>query len=91
MITSREIACLACLSHATVSWVLQRSSLVWSTTGDRVTAVVDETGYQANRAARELRTHRTGAIGIVLADLTNAFISSCCGRLVRHWPSAGCT
>lgn len=73
MITSREIARLAGVSQATVSRVLQRSALVSASTRERVLAVVDETGYQPNRAARAMRTRRTGTIGIVLASLTNPF------------------
>jgi LacI family transcriptional regulator len=73
MLNSREIGRLAGVSQATVSRVLQGSSLVAPPTRERVLAVVEATGYQPNRAARAMRTRRTGTVGIVLADLTNPF------------------
>ncbi len=51
----------------------QGSPAVTPQTRARVLAVVEQTGYQPNRAARAMRTRRTGTIGIVLTDLTNPF------------------
>jgi LacI family transcriptional regulator len=71
--TSREIAQLAGVSQATVSRVLHGSTSVTADTRDRVLAVLAETGYQPNMAARAMRTQRTGTIGVILASLANPF------------------
>jgi LacI family transcriptional regulator len=64
---------MAGVSQATVSRVLHSSDLVAAPTRDRVIAVLRDTGYKPNLAARAMRTHRTGTIGVVLASVTNPF------------------
>jgi LacI family transcriptional regulator len=44
-------------------------------TRDRVLAAVEELGYRPNNVARALRTARTGALGLVIGDLTNPFFT----------------
>lgn len=99
VITSREIARSAGVSQATVSRVLHDSTLVAPATRERILAVLAETGYRPNLAARAMRTRRTGTIGVVLADLLNPFYpellkaigSSLAARDLRMivWDTAG--
>lgn len=73
MVTSRDVAANAGVSQATVSRVVSGSPLVSEDTRVRVVAAMQRTGYQPNHAARAMRTHRSGAIGIVVADVLNPF------------------
>lgn len=42
---------------------------------ERVQAVLDETGYRPNLAARNLRAGRTGVIALALAELANPYFA----------------
>ncbi|MET0454290.1 MAG: LacI family DNA-binding transcriptional regulator [Mycobacterium sp.] len=69
--TSRDVAKLAGVSQATVSRVLSGSSTVRSETRERVTTALETLNYRPNSAARSMRTRRSGAIGVVVSNLTN--------------------
>lgn len=71
--TSRDVARLAGVSQATVSRVLAGSTEVSPHTRERVLRAVASTGYQPNMVARAMRTRRSGAVGIVVSDITNPF------------------
>lgn len=73
MVTSRDVARVAGVSQATVSRVLSDSPKVRPTTRARVIAALGETDYTPNLLARAMRTRRTGAIGVVVARITNPF------------------
>jgi LacI family transcriptional regulator len=57
------------VSVATVSKVINRRYGVSASTMSKVQAVIDELGYESSIVARSLRSHRTGVIGILVADL----------------------
>lgn len=59
---------------ATVSRVLNGHSPV-AETRERVLAAVRDLGYRPNNVARALRTARTGALGLIISDLTNPFFT----------------
>ncbi|MGI9606166.1 MAG: LacI family DNA-binding transcriptional regulator [Acidimicrobiales bacterium] len=71
--TIRDVAALAGVSTATVSYVLNSSGSVSTETADRVRACVDELGYRANNLAIAHRTGRSGTIGLAVRDLMNPF------------------
>lgn len=71
--TIKDVAAAARVSTATVSYVLNGTGSVSEETADRVRAVVEELGYRANSLAVAHRTGRSGAIGLVIADLSNPF------------------
>lgn len=99
MITTKDVAQLAGVSQATVSRVLHDHPAVTEETRARVRAVLAETGYQPNLAARMMRTRRSGTVGLVVDDVTNPFypelISSISAELAARglrmilWDSAG--
>lgn len=72
-LTSRDIAMLAGVSQTTVSRVLSGSPRVRDATRTRVLDALERTGYVPNNAARVMRTGSTGALGVVVARLTNPF------------------
>ncbi|MBZ4017981.1 LacI family DNA-binding transcriptional regulator [Streptomyces purpurogeneiscleroticus] len=74
MANIKDVAERAGVSVATVSRVLNGLSPV-AATRDRVLAAVAELGYRPNNVARALRTARTGALGLLIGDLTNPFFT----------------
>lgn len=62
---------MAGVSQATVSRVLQDNPGVSPETREAVLKVVAETRYRPNLLARAMKTNRTGAIGVVVARLSN--------------------
>ncbi|MEU7482529.1 LacI family DNA-binding transcriptional regulator [Streptomyces sp. NPDC042319] len=74
MANIKDVAERAGVSVATVSRVLNGNSPV-AATRDRVLAAVAELGYRPNNVARALRTARTGALGLIISDLTNPFFT----------------
>jgi DNA-binding LacI/PurR family transcriptional regulator len=83
-----ELAELAGVSVATVSRSLAGNPVIAKATRTRIVALAQEHSFQVNRAARNLRLKRTGAIGVVLplgheADqhLSDPFFMSLLGPL----------
>jgi LacI family transcriptional regulator len=72
-VTSIDVARQAGVSQATVSRVLAGSARVNASTRDRVLAAVSDLGYIPNLVARAMKTGRSGAIGIVVAQLRDPF------------------
>jgi len=70
-VTSHDVARAAGVSQSTVSRVLRDDARVNAEIRARVLRALSETGYTVNAAARAFRTSRTGAIGVVVARLTN--------------------
>ena len=66
--TIHDVARSAGVSVATVSKVVNGRYGVSAATSERVTAVIEELGYESSLVARSLRSHRTGVIGILVAD-----------------------
>jgi LacI family transcriptional regulator len=65
-LTLEEIGRRAGVSRSTVSRVLNDHPDVRAEVRARVEAVIEETGYQPNHAARALVSNRTGLIGLVM-------------------------
>jgi LacI family transcriptional regulator len=73
--TIHEVARLADVSPATVSRVLNDDPRVGSDYRERVVTAVQQLSYQPNRLARNLRKQRSGAIALVVPDITNVHFS----------------
>jgi LacI family transcriptional regulator len=67
----RDVAERAGMSPATVSRVLNDSSLVTAETRERVMRAIAELGYRPNRVARNLRLRKVEMIGVVVSDIEN--------------------
>jgi len=86
--TLAQLARLAGVSAATVSRALAGNPAIATATRERIVALAREHGFQINRAARNLRLKRTGAIGVVLPlgheadqNLSDPFFMSLLGPL----------
>ena len=69
----RDVARRANVSPATVSRAFAEPGLVRHETLQRVLAVAEELHYRPSRAARSLKTGKTGNIGVVVPALGNPF------------------
>lgn len=72
-ITLKDVASVAGVSVATVSYVLNGTGSVSVEVAERVRAVVDRLGYRPNSVAQAMRTGRTATLGLILPDLLNPF------------------
>lgn len=76
-ITINDIAQLVGVSKATVSYYLNGNFKKMSIdTRERIRQVIEDTGYEPSKIAQSLVTKDTRTIGVVIADITNPFISS---------------
>lgn len=62
----KDLANLAGVSTGTVSRALAGSELISAKTREKVQALADQYGFRPNIMARNLRTQRTGAIGVLI-------------------------
>lgn len=75
--TINDIAQLVGVSKATVSYYLNGNfKKMSSETRERIRQVIEDTGYEPSKIAQSLVTKDTKTIGVVIADITNPFISS---------------
>ncbi|WP_345762392.1 LacI family DNA-binding transcriptional regulator [Diaminobutyricibacter sp. McL0608] len=73
--TLKDVAGAAGVSVKTVSNVVNGYEFVKESTRARVLAAIDELGYQPNLAARNLRTGRTGVIGLAVPSLSFSYFA----------------
>ncbi|MBU2957976.1 LacI family DNA-binding transcriptional regulator [Paracoccus sp. 1_MG-2023] len=71
----RDVALAAGVSTATVSRALSNPDLLSEATRNQVFDAIRQTGYRVNRAARNLRTQRAGAVLVLVPNLGNPFFS----------------
>lgn len=69
----KDIAKLAGVSPATVSRVINQKNYVKAEVREKVLALVKETGYVPDSAARSMVLQRTFTVGIVIPDTFNMF------------------
>lgn len=73
-VTIADVARLAEVSLGTVSRVLNHNPTVRPATRKAVVAAIAELGYRPNINARNLRSQRTRAVGLLFSDLTQALV-----------------
>jgi LacI family repressor for deo operon, udp, cdd, tsx, nupC, and nupG len=73
--TIQDVARAAQVSTATVSRALSHPDLVSEPTRRAVSEAIRATGYRANRAARNLRMQRAGAVLVLVPNLGKPFYS----------------
>lgn len=75
----KKIARMAGVSVATVSRVLNNSDSVKPANRQKVLAAIEESHYQPNLLARQLRTARSSMILVLVSDISNPF----CAEVVK--------
>ncbi len=73
MISIKDLARLAGVSASTISRAVNDKKYVKPEIRERILALVKETGYVANNAARSMVLKRTFTVGIVIPDTFNMF------------------
>ena len=73
MVSIKDIARAARVSHSTVSRALRNSPLVNAETRELIRKIAAEQGYSVSAAARSLVTGRTNTIGVVVTSISNPF------------------
>ncbi len=74
--TLRDVAREAGVSVSTVSRALNDQPFVSSEVRDRVISASEALGYRPDVAARSMRTGTTGAVGLVVSDISNPLFAS---------------
>lgn len=67
MITSKDVAKLAGVSHTTVSRAFRRDSKIKQETYDRIMKISEELGYVPNQIASSLRQKKTKTVGFIIS------------------------
>ena len=89
MATLRDVAALAGVSAKTVSNVVNGHDFVKKPTRERVMAAIQELGYQPNLAARNLRTGRTGVLGLAVPELKFSYYAELADAVLQIARSKG--
>ena len=74
MVSIKDIARAAHVSHSTVSRALRNSPLVNPETSALIRKIADEQGYTVSAVARSLVNKRTNTIGVVVTSIANPFV-----------------
>ncbi|MDR0362469.1 MAG: LacI family transcriptional regulator [Planctomycetota bacterium] len=74
-VTIKDVAKLAGVSTATVSYVINSTNHVSEETRQRVTRAVEKLEYRPSALARSLRVQRTRTIGLIIPRLDNQFFT----------------
>lgn len=74
-ISMREIAKIAGVSSATVSRVINGSSLVTDETSRRIRKVIQDLNFVPNNSAIHLKNGKSQIYGMIIPDLTNPFFT----------------
>ncbi len=78
-VTIKDVARIADVSIATVSRVLNGTKAVSPEVTERVLAVIEQTGFKRNAAARSLVMKKSHMIGVIITDISNMYF----GELVK--------
>lgn len=81
-VTLHDVAAAANVSIATVSNYLSGYPHMRPATKERVRKAIDDLGYVANRAARTLKTGRTGLITFSVSDLRQTYFAELAERII---------
>lgn len=75
VLSIKDIARAASVSHSTVSRALRNSPLVNLQTAEKIRRIAKENNFRVSAVGRSLATGRTHSIGIVVTTITDPFIA----------------
>ncbi|WP_166805760.1 LacI family DNA-binding transcriptional regulator [Jeotgalibacillus sp. R-1-5s-1] len=90
-VTIKDIANKAGVSFSTVSKALNDSPLVKEPTKAKILALAKEMGYEANLAAKNLVSGKSGIIGIYCSQITNPFYADIIRYITIYFEEDGLT
>ncbi|MES2530558.1 MAG: substrate-binding domain-containing protein [Pseudomonadota bacterium] len=88
-VSVRDVAAAAQVSIASVSRVLNNSGYVSADVRQRVERAVVATGYQPNFNAKHLRSGRSKAVGFMVSNMANPFLSAFFAAVEVRMQAAG--
>ena len=81
MVSIKDIARAAQVSHSTVSRALRDSPLVNPETRALIHKIAAEKGYTVSAVARSLVTRRTNTLGVVVTSIADPFVGEVVGGI----------
>jgi LacI family transcriptional regulator len=87
--TLKDVAKAAGVSVASASYAVNKTGSLGQDTREYILRVAEEIGYRQNLAARAARTGRSGAIGLVVPDMTNPFFPSLAQAVIQRARQGG--
>ena len=81
--TLKEVAKVAGVSLASASYAVNGTGSLGDSTREHILQVAGKLGYRQNLSARATRTGKTGALGLVLPDLTNPFFPALAQSVIQ--------
>ncbi|BDR53695.1 hypothetical protein KIM372_16020 [Bombiscardovia nodaiensis] len=75
MVTMRDVAALAGVSQATVSYALNGDPIITESTRAKVLTAARKLNYTVNLSARNLKSGKSGALGLVVQELQNPYVT----------------
>lgn len=87
--TLKDVAKAAGVSLASASYAVNRAGSLGEETRAHILKVAEDLGYRQNLAARATRTGRTGAIGLIVPDMTNPFFPGLMQSVVQRARASG--
>jgi len=89
MVNIKEIAKRAGISPSTVSRVINGKNYVNPKKREQILALIEETGYVPNKAARSMVLKKSFAVGIIMPETFNMFQRQLFSIIERHLESFG--
>ena len=83
-VTLKDVAKAAGVGLASASYAVNRTGSLGDDTRVHILKIAEELGYRQNLAAKAARTGKTGAIGLVVPDMTNPFFPSLAQSVVQR-------
>lgn len=83
-VTLKDVAKAAGVSLASASYAVNKTGSLGEETRLHILQHAEALGYRQNLSAKAMRTGRTGAIGLVVPDLTNPFFPSLAQSVVQR-------
>ena len=81
--TLKEVAKAAGVSLASASYAVNGTGSLGESTRNHILQIAGSLGYRQNLSARAIRTGKTGAIGLILPDLTNPFFPALAQSVIQ--------
>lgn len=88
-VTIRDVARVSGFSIKTVSNVINGHPQLRPETKQRVEDAIEQLGYRPNLSARNLRSGRSGVIGLIIPDLTTAYFAELADAIMRAAAARG--
>jgi LacI family transcriptional regulator len=82
-VTLKELAKAAGVSVASASYAINGTGSVGDSTREHILKIAAELDYRPNQLAKAMKTGRTGAIGLVVPDLTNPFFPNLAQTVIQ--------